>query len=64
MKKIRLELDRLRVESFVADGETDGARGTVHGRGLTQLGCQNTYNGCSSIPNPCFCTEALSCQCQ
>jgi hypothetical protein len=64
MKKIRLDLERLEVESFVADDGAGGARGTVHGRGLTQHGCQNTANGCSSIPNPCFCTDALSCRCQ
>ena len=42
-------------------------RGTVAGQAFTalQTNCASCGGGdCSSVPNACFCTEALSCRCQ
>ena len=61
MHKIRLEIDELQVESFETEPQASSGRGTVRGRELTegppctQDDC--THTGCSSNPNPCFCTE-------
>ena len=60
MKKLRLELDALQVESFEADaGEREG-QGTVHAREASQpvntCGCADT-----SIKIPCFCSERQTC---
>jgi hypothetical protein len=59
MKKLRLEIDTLRVDSFPA-GAPELARGTVHGRDRTAIadtcGCQDT-----SIKFACFCTEYQTC---
>jgi hypothetical protein len=38
MKKLRLELDSLKVDSFAADTD-DSERGTVHGRAVTEFVC-------------------------
>lgn len=62
MKKIRLEIDTLVVESFAADAAA-AARGTVDANEVTFAASCTTCNGCSSRPNPCFCTEAASCNC-
>ena len=62
MKKFRLDLGDLRVDTFETQADALPGRGTVHGRQIT-LGppaCTNedcTKTGCSSWPNPCFCTE-------
>jgi len=59
MKKLRLEIDTLRLDSFPA-GAPALPRGTVHGRDVTALadtcGCQDT-----SLKLACFCTEYQTC---
>jgi hypothetical protein len=59
MKKLKLELDALRVESFDAEAPA-GARGTVEAHEVTALadtcGCADT-----SIKVPCFCSERQTC---
>jgi hypothetical protein len=53
MKKLALELDTLKVESFETQ-EVSGERGTVHGNSLptlplcTRFGCVSGY--CPSVP--------------
>ena len=60
MKKLRLELDALRVESFEAEARAAAARGTVAAHEATLLadtcGCADT-----SIKIPCFCSERQTC---
>jgi hypothetical protein len=54
MKKIVLDVEALAVESFVAEAEPGGRRGTVHGHAslrCTAVGC-NTYY-CSIGYNTC-----------
>ncbi len=61
MKKIRLEIDTLRVESFETVEQRD-ERGTVnaHQVGTRVGGCTET----TCPPNYCFCTEDQTCRCQ
>ena len=68
MKKFKLDAESLRVETFSTDG-LEVVRGTVQGLEATQpasqcFSCASCVGDCSSIPNACFCTEALSCRCQ
>lgn len=58
MRKVRLDVNTLRVESFDTD-EQKTARGTVQGY-ITLFTCPKTQCGqdCLSGPNPCFPTEA------
>lgn len=46
MKKIRLEIERLRVESFEAAPEKDGGRGTVRAREVTMRDEQTCDRTC------------------
>ena len=60
MKKLKLDLDRIRVTSFATD-QVDGGRGTVQGRS----GITNWYN-CVSYPtcemvNSCAVSECQLC---
>ena len=59
MKKLRLELDALEVESFEA-AAADAEPGTVQAHEVTlradTCGCPDT-----SIKIPCFCTEYQTC---
>ena len=66
MKKVRLDAESLRVESFDVEAVAPLLRGTVHGQAVTRLqsNCLSCAGNCSSVPNACFCTEALSCRCQ
>jgi hypothetical protein len=66
MKKVRLDAESLRVESFDVEAVEPRLRGTVQGHGFTRLqsNCASCGGDCSSVPNACFCTEALSCRCQ
>ncbi|HST58695.1 MAG TPA: hypothetical protein VLK84_08410 [Longimicrobium sp.] len=59
MRKISLDVNELRVESFeTVDGKSD-ERGTVHGY-YTQFTCPRTQcgNQCPSGPNPCGGSQA------
>jgi len=58
MKKLVLDADELRVDSFPTD-EVSGLRGTVAANeGPTQLKtCANTCH-CTSVDIGCWCTEA------
>ena len=67
MKKIKLDAESLRVESFATE-VVEQALGTVHGKEATIpasrcFSCASCVGNCSSVPNACFCTEALSCRC-
>jgi hypothetical protein len=74
MKKLRLEIEQLAVESFEASEPAAGA-GTVHGRGET-AGCDSirlclpddpSYDPCTETGVPCWdtgdaiCTRATGC---
>jgi len=73
MKKMRLDLEILAVESFDATPREGGARGTVRGEAFTALGCPSgrcTYpelGSCASsceVIGPCGCawvTEGATC---
>jgi hypothetical protein len=55
MRKMKLDIDQLAVESFsIKNGDTDG-RGTVHGNAVTRF-C-SAFNSCDPALNTC----AFSC---
>jgi hypothetical protein len=60
MKKLKLEIDALRVESFEPHARPEQGRGTVEAREVTALadtcGCADT-----SVKVPCFCSERQTC---
>ncbi|HEX2204155.1 MAG TPA: hypothetical protein VHG91_12685 [Longimicrobium sp.] len=65
MKKLRLDLDALRVDSFEADGE-EAEWGTVAGYGRgphRDAGPGAARDSTLSVLRPCFATEAPSCRC-
>jgi len=66
MKKVRLDAGSLRVESFDVEAVDARLAGTVYGQAFTRAAsnCVSCVGDCSSVPNACFCTEALSCRCQ
>jgi hypothetical protein len=77
VRKLKLEIEALQVESFAATGRKTPDAGTVRGQELTQAvtcpqscGCPVTdlAHTCTcpdtSAYNPCFCTEWQSCWCQ
>lgn len=47
-RKISLDVDALRVDSFPTDGGDGDARGTVHGLQLLSNGCVSGYPTCAS----------------
>ena len=69
MRKITLDVDQLKVDSFQTDGVQAG-RGTVHGHYFTEVGCytdeahncgsvggtceQSCYGSCNSACNSCY----------
>ena len=63
MKKLRLELDSVEVESFVVAGSTE-MRGTVEGKNTFVLFCQTNQNTCwnwgcnGGISSPEYCPTA------
>ena len=68
MKKIRLDAESLRVETFSTEA-LEERRGTVQGEEATApaspcFSCLSCVGDCSSVPHACFCTEAVSCRCQ
>jgi hypothetical protein len=66
MKKITLDAESLRVETFAVEAIDPRLRGTVAGQAFTRLqsNCASCGGDCSSYPNACFCTEMASCRCQ
>jgi hypothetical protein len=74
MRKISLDVNALRVETFETDEGGSGAKGTVHGY-ITQINCPRTQAGptmcgqeCLSGWRPCQPTDAwtngeVMCQC-
>jgi hypothetical protein len=59
MRKISLDVNTLRVDSFDTQGDKATMRGTVQAY-ITQLTCPQTMCGmqCASGPRPCYPTEA------
>lgn len=59
MRKISLDVNALRVESFETDNKDAAKRGTVHGY-ITQITCPQTMCGqeCLSGWRPCQPTDA------
>ena len=53
MKKIRLELDRLRVESFATDAAQLPRAGTVHAHSGSNVPCCGTVAGLESCAAGC-----------
>jgi hypothetical protein len=60
MRKISLDMNALRVESFDTENETPKERGTVEANAYTQFSCPRTQCGeqCASGPAPCYPTLA------
>jgi len=58
MRKLRLELDALAVESFEPESRGEGGRGTVAGNLMAYItfGCQLTAEGCDTW-DPCADTK-------
>jgi hypothetical protein len=65
MKKVRLDAESLRVETFAVEAIDPRLRGTVQGQAITRLqtNCASCGGDCSSYPYNCFCTEMASCRC-
>ena len=69
MAKLKLDIDRLHVESFGADEAGHGSAGTVHARSevILTITCPPTAvaNNCTnpntSVGQDCFCTESPTC---
>jgi hypothetical protein len=59
MKKIKLELDRLTVESFETS-EHDGEKGTVHGHGISNARCNSDI---SCLADTCYFLSCFDTQC-
>jgi hypothetical protein len=63
MRKMKLDVERLAVESFATRaGDTD-ARGTVHGNAATERFC-SLQSGCNTCQLSCTgsCATGLNCQ--
>jgi hypothetical protein len=60
MRKIKLDVNTLKVESFDTAEDEANVRGTVQGHYYTQFTCPQTQCGdqCLSGPMPCYATEA------
>lgn len=69
MRKLKLQMDHLRVESFSVDQVPSGA-GTVHGAtGPNTCATCVQYTGCRADNNTCYdtcnsCGGAVSCVCE
>lgn len=62
MKKIRLNVETLAVESFETMTPRD-ERGTVDGQQITTATRLNNCTQTTCPPNYCFCTEDRTCRC-
>jgi hypothetical protein len=59
MKKLKLEIENLSVESFATVAETESLSGTVEGREMLATGeftCNQTTPYCKTILTYCPCT--------
>jgi hypothetical protein len=54
MKKLRLDAEALRVESFEPAGAHAARRGTVRGRGFTEEPGCTEYESCIGTCNTCY----------
>ena len=55
MRKLKLSLDDLAVETFAADTERDGAKGTVNARQATyERACYTPVHDCYTLRWICF----------
>ena len=69
MAKLKLDVDRLHVESFGTDEAGDGSPGTVRAHSFPLETCtcpvSNLANTCTcpntSVGQDCFCTESPTC---
>jgi hypothetical protein len=66
MRKLRLELDSVAVESFAAGAGAGGLRGTLHAHAASGTACDVTYNGCptqycATVPVTCPTDFAPAC---
>lgn len=63
MRKMKLDIERLTVESFATRIEDADAPGTVHGNAITNL-CVSLRSGCDSCQLSCTgsCATGLNCQ--
>ncbi len=62
MRKIRLDVNELRVDSFDAEADKATTRGTVQAHNTQVFTCPRTQCGeqCLSGPQSCFFTEAFT----
>ncbi|HEX6749770.1 MAG TPA: hypothetical protein VF092_20935 [Longimicrobium sp.] len=66
MRKLRLELDSVSVDSFATGRETHALRGTMHAHGASGLPCDATHNGCPTqfcATVPLLCETVFAPQC-
>ncbi|HEX2208498.1 MAG TPA: hypothetical protein VHG93_12500 [Longimicrobium sp.] len=63
MRKMKLEIERLAVETFPTSVEDAEGRGTVHGNAVTERFC-SVQSGCDSCQLSCTgsCATGLNCQ--
>jgi hypothetical protein len=63
MRKMKLDIERLAVESFGMGAEDADAGGTVHGNAITDL-CVSFRSGCNTCQLSCngSCATGLNCQ--
>lgn len=63
MKRLKLNVDELRIESFKATDGPSGERGTVHGNAKATYGCTEGWDGCQTLGESCggTCIEVGGC---
>ena len=62
MKRLKLDMDDLRVESFASTNEPAGGRGTVRAHAKATYGCTQGYDSCDTLYATCddFTCHALT----
>ncbi len=55
MKRLKLDVDELRVESFEPDQTAGARRGTVHGQAKATYGCSEGWAGCGDFSDDDTC---------
>jgi hypothetical protein len=63
MNKIRLDVDRLAVETFTTGARPEEAMGTVHGAGATATGACATCKGATCFTSCAGAGAAVACTC-
>ncbi len=56
MKKLKLDLDQLEVQSFETTKQQDQGRGTVYGHGVLTCGCTQGEETCAASCQSCQAT--------